>query len=344
MPLPRPPAALVRWLTVASVVANSAIVVTGGAVRLTSSGLGCPTWPRCTDDSFTPTAEYAQHGVIEFSNRMLTFAVGVVALATLVAVLLSGRRSLRPLAIAAFLGIPAQAVMGGITVLTGLNPWTVAGHFLISMAILAVAVPLAWRAFRADDEPVVAAVGPELRILVWSLLGVTAAVLVLGTVVTGSGPHAGDEAAARTGFDPQTVSQLHADGVMLLVGLTVATLLALRAVRAPGSLVRATAILLVVELAQGLIGFVQYFTGLPVILVGAHLLGACVVWVAALRVALAATDRRLFSAAPTGPAERTGRRTPPVEAAAAPVEAAPVEAAPVEAAPVEAAGSTPVGR
>lgn len=293
--LPRPPDALVRGLTVASVVANSAIVVTGGAVRLTSSGLGCPTWPRCTDGSFTPTAEYAQHGVIEFGNRMLTFVVGVVALATLVAVLLSRRRDLRPLAIAAFLGIPAQAVLGGITVLTGLNPWTVAGHFLVSMGILAVTVPLAWRAFRPPG-PATPAVGRELRLLAWVLLGVTAAVLALGTVVTGSGPHAGDEAAARTGLDPQNVSQLHADAVMLLVGLTIAAVIALRAVRAPVPLRRAAVILLVVELAQGLIGFVQYFTGLPVVLVGAHLLGACLVWIAALRVVLAAQDNRSTSA------------------------------------------------
>jgi cytochrome c oxidase assembly protein subunit 15 len=276
----------VRRLTVASVVANSAIVVTGGAVRLTSSGLGCPTWPRCTDSSLTPTAAYAQHGVIEFGNRMLTSVVGVVALATLLAVLLDGRRSLRGLAVVAFLGIPAQAVLGGITVLTGLNPWTVAGHFLVSMGILAVAVPLAWRASRPEGPPE-PAVGRELRALVGVLLGVTAAVLVLGTVVTGSGPHAGDEAAARTGLDPQNVSQLHADAVMLLVGLTLATVLALRAVRAPAALRRAAAVLLAAELGQGLIGFVQYFTGLPVVLVGAHLAGACVVWIAALRVVLA---------------------------------------------------------
>ncbi|HEX6756580.1 MAG TPA: COX15/CtaA family protein [Mycobacteriales bacterium] len=299
MQLPRPPASLVRWLTVASVVANSAIVVTGGAVRLTSSGLGCPTWPRCTDSSLTPTPEYAQHGVIEFGNRMLTVVVGVVALATLVAVLLDGRRSLRGLAIAAFLGIPAQAVLGGVTVLTGLNPWTVAGHFLVSMGILAVTVPLAWRASRPDGppEPVV---GRELRALVWLLLGVTAAVLVLGTVVTGSGPHAGDAAAARTGLDPQNVSQLHADAVMLLVGLTLATVLALRAVRAPAALRHGAALLLAAELGQGLIGFVQYFTGLPVALVGAHLAGACLVWIAALRLALATTVRT--AEVPVGPA------------------------------------------
>ncbi|MFL6131030.1 MAG: COX15/CtaA family protein [Mycobacteriales bacterium] len=295
MALPRASAPLVRRLAVASVVANSAIVVTGGVVRLTGSGLGCPTWPSCTEGSYTPTAAYARHGLIEFGNRMLTFVVGLVALATLLAVLRHGRRSLVPLAVAAFLGIPAQAVLGGITVLTGLNPWTVATHFLLSMAVLATTVVLAWRAARPTDRSAIPAgppgrpVGPELTWLVRAVVGLVAAVLVLGTVVTGSGPHAGDEAAARTGFDPATVSQLHADAVMLLVGLTVAVVLWLRAAGAPAEARRAGAILLGAELAQGLVGFVQYFTGLPVVLVGIHLLGACLVWIAAVRLVLAAS-------------------------------------------------------
>jgi cytochrome c oxidase assembly protein subunit 15 len=304
--LPRPSASLVRRLAVASVVANSAIVVTGGVVRLTGSGLGCPTWPSCTDESYTPTAEYAEHGAIEFGNRMLTFVVGLVALATLVAVLRHGRRSLVPLAVAAFLGIPAQAVLGGITVLTGLNPWTVAAHLLLSMAIIAVTVALAWRAARPDGAlpaPTGPPLGRELTWLVRLVVGVVAVVLALGTVVTGSGPHAGDEVAARTGFDPETVSQLHADAVMLLVGLTVAAVLWLRAARAPAEVRRAAVVLLGVELAQGLVGFVQYFTGLPVVLVGAHLLGACLVWIAAVRLLLATTAREVPApAAPAGPA------------------------------------------
>jgi heme a synthase len=301
--LPRASATLVRRLAVASVVANAAIVVTGGAVRLTDSGLGCPSWPSCTDGSLTPTAEYAEHGVIEFGNRMLTFVVGLVALATLVAVLLHGRRSLRPLAVAAFLGIPAQAVLGGITVLTGLNPWTVAGHFLLSMAILAVTVTLAWRAARPADGPRRPVVAAELTWLIRGLVAVTAAVLVLGTVVTGSGPHAGDSAAARTGFDPAAVSQLHADAVMLLLGLTVAAVLWLRAAGAPATLRRAAAVLLAVEFGQGMIGFVQYFTGLPVVLVAVHLLGACLVWISAVRVLLA-TGEREPAPAPPAPARQ----------------------------------------
>jgi cytochrome c oxidase assembly protein subunit 15 len=298
---------LVRRLAVASVVANTGIVVTGGIVRLTGSGLGCPTWPTCTTDSLTPTAAYAQHGAIEFTNRMLTFVLGVIVLATLVAVVRSARRDLFPLALAAFLGIPAQALLGGITVLTGLNPWTVAAHFLVSMGILAITTTLAWRAYRPVGE-VRAAVNPSLVTLTRVLAGVTAAVLALGTVVTGSGPHAGDADVPRTGFDPATVSQLHADAVMLLIGLTVATLLWLRGSKAPPATTRAAAVLLVVELSQGVIGFVQYFTGLPVVLVAVHLLGACLVWIAALRLLLATSARS--AAAPVGTPAQSAEEGP----------------------------------
>jgi cytochrome c oxidase assembly protein subunit 15 len=214
-----------------------------------------------------------------------------VAVATLLAVLRSDRRDLTRFAVAAFLGIPAQAVLGGITVLTGLNPWTVAAHFLLSMVILAVTTTMASRAYQPPG-PARVTVNPSLVTLVRVLVGVTAAVLALGTVVTGSGPHAGDVDVPRTGFDPETVSQLHADGVMLLVGLTVAALLWLRGSKAPPAATRAAAVLLAVELAQGVVGFVQYFTGLPVVLVGFHLLGACLVWIAALRLLLATATRQ----------------------------------------------------
>ena len=289
--LPRASATTVRRLSVASVVANTGIVLTGGVVRLTGSGLGCPTWPSCTDDSYTPTAAYAQHGLIEFTNRMLTFVVTLVAVATLVAVLRHGRRPLVRLGLAAFLGIPAQAVLGGVTVLTGLNPWTVGAHFLLSMVLIAVTVALAWRAYHPDDGPARPVVNASLVTLVRVLVGTTALVLALGTVVTGSGPHSGDAGVGRTGFDPQTVSQLHADVVMLLVGLTVAALFWLRGAGAPAGTVRAATLLLAVELAQGAIGFAQYFAGLPVVLVALHLLGAGLVWIAALVLLLATTRR-----------------------------------------------------
>jgi len=268
------PAAVSR-VALANAVANAAIVVTGGAVRLTGSGLGCPTWPRCTDASFVVTPELAGHGVIEFGNRLLTFVLTAVAIATVVAVWRSARRDLRPLAALSLLGIPAQAVLGGITVLTGLNPWTVAAHFLVSMVLVGVATTL-WLRSREPGvgQPLVRR---PFRLLVSGIAAVTAVVLVLGTVVTGSGPHSGDPAAGRTGFDPELVSQLHADVVFLLLGLTVARLGARHATESPGRVRRAARDLLIVQLAQGVIGYVQYFTDLPVVLVLLHMLGAVLV-------------------------------------------------------------------
>jgi cytochrome c oxidase assembly protein subunit 15 len=271
-------------LALASVVVNVIIVVTGGAVRLTGSGLGCPTFPSCGDGSLTPTRAFGVHGIIEFTNRQLTFVVVAVVLATLVVAWLD-RREVR-LALLLALSIPAQALLGGITVLTHLNPWTVSAHFLLSMGIIAVAFTLWWRVSgrRAEQE-----VRPALRHAGVALTGLTAAVLAAGTVVTGSGPHAGDADTSgrvhRTGLDVGSMSQLHADLVMLLIGLTVGFVVLARAAGASRLLQRAGWILLVVELAQGLIGFVQYFSQLPAVLVGAHMLGACLVWLAALTVA-----------------------------------------------------------
>jgi cytochrome c oxidase assembly protein subunit 15 len=256
-------------------VANGLIVVTGGAVRLTGSGLGCPTWPECTGGSLVPTPELAGHGQIEFGNRLVTFLLAAAAIATVVAVFRSPRRDLRRLAVVSVLGIPAQALLGGVTVLTGLNPWTVAAHFLLSSALVAVATIL-WLRSR---EPGVGEllVRRPIALLVAGIAVVTGIVLVLGTVVTGSGPHSGDPKAGRTGFDPAMVSQLHADVVFLLVGLTAALLFALYATDSPDRVRRATRDLLVVELAQGVIGYVQYFAHLPVAVVLLHMLGAVLI-------------------------------------------------------------------
>lgn len=287
--LPRPTPRTVRRLALASVVANSAIVVTGGAVRLTSSGLGCPTWPRCTDSTYTPTAEYAVHGVIEFGNRLLTFVLLAVVVAGTVAVWRQqpGRPQMRLLSALVLLGIPAQAVIGGITVLTSLNPWTVMGHFLVSSALIGLAVALHQRS-REGDLPPRPLVGRPLQRLGTALLVLTGFTLVAGTLVTGSGPHSGDSAAARTGFDPETVSQLHADLVFLLIGVTVAFWVALKATGGPS---RPMGLLLAAELCQGVLGFVQYVTDLPVPLVALHLAGACLVTVAAVHAVLALRDR-----------------------------------------------------
>ncbi|MEU4777134.1 COX15/CtaA family protein [Micromonospora sp. NPDC023633] len=300
--------ALLRRLALASIIANVGIVVTGGAVRLTASGLGCPTWPRCTDDSYVTTSEMGIHGVIEFGNRLLTFAVGVIALAVLVAVLLHRprRRELIPLAVAVLLGIPAQAVVGGITVLTNLNPWVVGLHFLASMLVIAAAYAL-WRRIKDPAGPAVAVVPAPLRILAALTTVVSAAVLVIGTWVTGSGPHAGDQGAARNGLDPETISQVHADGVFLLVGLSVALVFAFRAVGAQRA-ARAAVVLVAVELGQGVIGFVQYFTNLPALLVGAHMLGSCLVLLATLSVQWSTRQRRPVGSTPAP--EATGRPVP----------------------------------
>ena len=273
--------ATVSRIALVNAVANGLIVVTGGLVRLTGSGLGCPTWPRCTDESFVATPELAGHGVIEFGNRLLTFVLAAVAIATVVAVWRSRRRDLRTLAVLTFLGIPAQAALGGVTVLTGLNPWTVAAHFLVSAVLVALATTL-WLRSR---EPGVGR--PLLRrpfvLLVHGIAAVTAVVLVLGTVVTGSGPHSGDvpddpdAAPVRMGFDPELASQLHADAVFLLLGLTIALLVALHATDSPGRVRRAARDLLIVQLAQGVVGYVQYVTDLPIALVLLHMLGAVLI-------------------------------------------------------------------
>jgi cytochrome c oxidase assembly protein subunit 15 len=260
-------------LAIANLVANIGIVVTGGAVRLTGSGLGCPTWPRCTDGSYVPHGELGVHGAIEFGNRMLTFVLAAIAIACWLAALVASRRAdghRRPLVLATViaLGVPSQALIGGVTVLTDLNPWIVSFHLLVSMAIIGVCVLLL-------DElrgPLRTAAPPGVRRLGWAVFAAGWLVLYVGTVVTGSGPHAGDLDSPRTGLDPLQVSQLHADAVFLFVGLTVGLVLT-----ATGGARRAAVALLVVQLAQGTIGFVQYFTDLPEVLVGFHLFGAALV-------------------------------------------------------------------
>lgn len=261
----------VRRLGWASLVANIVIVLTGGAVRLTGSGLGCPTWPRCTEESMTPRGALDLHSAIEFGNRMLTFVLAAIAVATFVAahqhLKTTGRRDLRVLALVMGLGIPAQALIGGVTVLTDLNPWVVSFHLLCSMAIIGVAVLFLWRI----DHPV-----PEIpdaphgryTVLGWLTFAAAWAVLYVGTIVTGSGPHAGDAKAPRNGLDPLQLSQVHADVVFLLVGLTIGLAVVTRS--------RASYTLLGVEAAQGVVGFVQYYTDLPELLVAVHLLGAAV--------------------------------------------------------------------
>jgi heme a synthase len=279
------PARWLRPLAVASLVSNIAIVVTGGAVRLTGSGLGCPTWPRCTQESFVPHGELGMHAAIEFGNRMMTFVLAAVAVATWVAAMRARprRRSVRALATGLALGIPGQALIGGVTVLTDLNPWVVSLHLMLSMAMIALAVLLV-RLVGEGAPRAVRRAAPSVRRLAAAVVPVTFVVLYLGTVVTGAGPHAGHLEATdlegnqvfvvRNGLDAQVVSHVHAAFVYLLVALTVAALLAAYRTRAPRDVRTAALVLLAVELGQASVGFAQYLRDLPVLLVGVHLLGA----------------------------------------------------------------------
>jgi cytochrome c oxidase assembly protein subunit 15 len=261
---------------IASLVVNVLIVVTGGVVRLTGSGLGCPTWPRCSDQSFVPHRALGVHSAIEFSNRMLTFLVAAVAVATFILAWHYGRVAVLRLSLLLAVGVPAQALIGGVSVLTDLNPWVVSLHLLVSMAMVGLAVTLVRRVGEGDGPPLsVVPLGVVWLTRLLFLVGWL--VLYVGTVVTGSGPHAGDADAPRNGLDPRALSQLHADLVFLLLGLTVAVVLVVHTSNVPVLVRRAAATLLVVELAQGLVGFVQYLTDLPVVLVAFHLLGAALV-------------------------------------------------------------------
>ena len=300
----RSPVIFTRW-ALAAVVVNVLLVVTGGAVRLTASGLGCPTWPKCTADSLTPTSEYAVHGKIEFTNRLLITVISVIVLVILALAILL-RRQVK-LAVVLVLTVPAQAVLGGISVLTKLNPWVVASHFLLSMVIIAIAFALWWR---STSRPSGGLITAPIRIAAWVMSLLTAAVLMVGTVVTGSGPHAGaPDAAHRMPFMPSSVAQLHADLVMLLIGVTVGFVLLARTSGASEQLQRFGYWLLGIELAQALIGFVQYFTHVPVVLVGVHMFGATLVWLAALTV-LAATSESVMGSLSTNESGRLGLRRP----------------------------------
>ncbi|MFF2806857.1 heme A synthase [Streptomyces sp. NPDC058000] len=289
----QPSARFVRRAALATVVMAVVIVVTGGAVRLTESGLGCSTWPKCTPDSLTPTAAMGINGLIEFGNRMLTYVLCAVIGLFIVAARARAprRRSLTRLGWAQFWIVMGNAVWGGIVVLTGLNPYLVAAHFLLTSALLTVAV-LSWQRAKEGDEEPRDVVARPVRQLSWLLVAATGALTVIGTVVTGTGPHAGDaHKVHRIPLNWQEITQLHVDFVYIVVGLSVALWFALRAVKAPAAARRAALELLGCIALQGVIGYVQYFAGLPEIVVGLHMLGSTLVWIAVLRVCLSLRDR-----------------------------------------------------
>jgi cytochrome c oxidase assembly protein subunit 15 len=286
----------IRGIFMANLVAQIGIVLTGGLVRVTGSGLGCPTWPECVDGSLVPVEGQAEafHKWIEFGNRLLTFVLGILAIAAIVGALRMRarwraegavpRRPILVLAAIPLLGTLAQAILGGVTVLAGLHPLIVGAHFLLSMLIIAGCVVLVHRAAEPGDEPLVRLVRPEIRALSLVLVATCAAVLVLGTLVTGAGPHSGDsDVDHRLPFDVRTIAWLHADVVLLFIGLIVAMWLALRLTDGPAKARSWSHALMALAIVQGIVGYTQWFAGVPWALVATHMLLACLVWVATLK-------------------------------------------------------------
>lgn len=278
-----------RKILLANVVAQVGIVITGGLVRVTSSGLGCPTWPECVDGSITPTSQQTEawHKYVEFGNRLLTFALGLIAILVIIAVrnAAKDRKDLKRLSYGTLGGIFAQAILGGITVLTKLNPLTVAAHFLLSIALIAIAFNLYWRSREPGEKTMTVTVPLVFRTAVKFHTALALLVILIGTLVTGSGPHAGDAAKiTRLPFDPRVISWFHADLVLLFIGLTIGLIVAAKTTKLDSNVSRAATGVLHVSLLQGLIGYVQYFSGLPWLMVALHIAGSCLVWLASLRL------------------------------------------------------------
>lgn len=259
------------WLSLATQIG---IVVTGGGVRLTGSGLGCPTWPMCTEDSLVSTPEMGIHGVIEFGNRLLTFVLLIVAILTFATVfrIRRQRRGLTSLAVLLGLGIIIQAVIGGITVLMGLNPWVVGLHFVVSAVLIAIAALLVWRALRPYPLQAPALARPLSTAI--ALVGIVT--ILIGVVVTGAGPHAGDANTPRNGLDLEVWQHFHSYPGYLMTALLVLQLGLLARSLGWQYPTRITALTLGVALSQALVGVVSARTGVPPLLVAIHMLGAAV--------------------------------------------------------------------
>jgi heme a synthase len=261
----------------ASLASQILIVVTGGLVRLTGSGLGCPTWPKCTDESFVSVPEMGIHGLIEFGNRLLTFVLVIIAGLTFIVI----RRTSKSLrygltwpAVLLVLGIVAQALLGGVTVLTGLNSWVVGAHFLVSGILISIASVLVWRVYLPKHVPI----SHTAVLLAWPILFVGWVTVIVGVVVTGAGPHAGDAATPRNGFDLETWQHYHSWPAYLMTALTlVALVLVLRSLpanRLQNPAVKSLGLLLIVAILQAVLGVIQANTGVPALLAGVHMLGA----------------------------------------------------------------------
>lgn len=264
----------------ASLVSQILIVVTGGLVRLTGSGLGCPTWPRCTEDSFVTVPEMGWHGVIEFGNRLLTFVLIIIALLTFIVVrrtVKTARGGLTWPALLLGLGIIAQALLGGLTVLTGLNSWVVGAHFVVSGVLISIASILVWRVYSPIHQPIsYAAV-----LMGWPIFIIGWITVLVGVVVTGAGPHAGDATTPRNGFDLELWQHYHSWPAYIMTGLVALVLIAigrkLSGNRFSNPAFLTIFILLTVSIAQAILGVVQSNLGVPALMAGAHMLGAAVI-------------------------------------------------------------------
>ena len=260
---------VLRAWSIGALAGNMGLILTGALVRLTKSGLGCPTWPKCTDESLIPV-DMGLHGAIEFGNRMLTFALAALAIGTFIAALRvrqngKSRPDLIRLSVIAGLGIPAQAVIGGITVLTGLNPYVVGFHLLVSVALIIILVLLVRRSYHAEPRTTT----PLGSALVQGGFWLMMVTIILGVLVTGSAPHGGDDAAVRTGFDVAFMAKLHA---WTLWGTMIVVVAAWWVTRA-----REVSWLILAALLQGLVGYLQYFNGLPIWIIALHMVGVAVI-------------------------------------------------------------------
>ncbi|MCP2170256.1 COX15/CtaA family protein [Goodfellowiella coeruleoviolacea] len=303
--LPSPSVRLQRGFAIAALVANSVVSVTGSVVRVTGSGLGCPTWPECVPGSWVPVAHpelSAFHQWVEFGNRLLFGVVGIAGALCFIAALLARprRRRVLLLSLTMPLGVVVQAVVGGITVLAGLVWWTVALHFLPSMVLIWLAALLV-KAVGEGDEPPRPLVPRPLLALRWVFVVVLYAMLVAGTLVTAAGPHGGDADTPRLELPVSSLAQLHADLLFVYLGMLVALGFTLRAVAAHTALRRSYWVLVAVVLAQGALGMVQYLAGVPEVMVVLHVLGATLVVMATTAVWVACRDRGPVPA-PTPPA------------------------------------------
>jgi cytochrome c oxidase assembly protein subunit 15 len=307
-----------RRLALAGVIADTVIMSTGAAVRLSASGLGCPDWPQCSAADIVASKNAGQtllNTWIEFGNRLLNFPLVVIAALIFIAAWRyrpdgRPRRDLVWLAATQPFGVIAQAVIGGIVVLTKLSPATVSVHFLVSAAVVAAAVALHLRCSQAGDVSGAPLVRRELRVIAAVLVGVCGLMLAAGTVVTGTGPLAGDAGVPRYKLPLEGVTQLHADIGWLLAGLSIAMVLGLRLSGAPRRAVLAGWVMLAALGTQGVIGYIQYFSHLPAGLVWVHVTGSVLVWIAVLRLFFIVRERGPADTARPGPAVAVPSRQP----------------------------------